>query len=213
MERHYCVDVHVDLQGIWRGNGSHNTAVTRDACSLRRTIDPRRPFRLTVEDLRHLARQPTLQRLAKRKENLRKETRDLRHGPKDEYERSRQKYQEVIAKYRNEWQRERRKLLRTKRETFLRDQPVQDVEHQLQAGSSEAEVVGTVPNSPPLSPQHLALVEAVLRPPGETAEADVNRLIAAVNAVRGYCGVMEGTVAPPTKQRGVGKKRGDFGHG
>lgn len=66
-------------------------------------------------------------------------------------------------------------------------------------------MVGTVPNSPPLRPQHLALVEAVLQPPGETAVADVNRLIAAVNVVRGYCGVMEGTVAP-RKQRGAGEK-------
>ncbi|KAL1974696.1 hypothetical protein VTN31DRAFT_4900 [Thermomyces dupontii] len=208
MEKHYTVDIHVDLQGIWRGDGSQNSAVTREACSLRRTIDPRRPLRLTAEDLRHLAGQPTLQKLKRQKEKSHNKMRDLRHGPKDEYQRAHQKYEQARAKYWNEWRRARRKLLCEKRKTFLRDQPVRDVEHQLRACSPEGEVVGTFPDSPTLSPQHLALVEAVLQPPGETIEGDVNRLIAAVNAVRAYCGVMEGTVTRPTQRthHGAGEK-------
>ena len=189
----------MDLQGIWRGDESQNSAVTRVACSLSRTIDPRRPIRLTGEDLRQLEGQPTLQRLRQCKEKLHKLLRDLRSGPKDEYKLARQRYEQARRKYRNAWDRARRKLLQEKRERFLRNQPVQDVEHQLRAGSPEAELVGTVPDSPTLTPQHLALVEAVLQPPRETAEADVNRLITAVHAVREYCGVVEGTVTRPTQ--------------
>lgn len=158
--------------------------MTRVACSLSRTIDPRRPIRLTDEDLRQLEGEPTLQRLRRGKEKLHKMLPDLRRGPKDEYRLARQRYEQARRKYWNAWERARRKLLQDKRESFLRNQPVQDVQNQLRAGSPEAELVGTVPDSPTLTPQHLTLVEAVLQPPGETVEAEVNRLIAAVNAVR-----------------------------
>ncbi|KAL1972212.1 hypothetical protein VTN31DRAFT_7431 [Thermomyces dupontii] len=135
--------------------------------------------------------------------------RDLQRGPKDEYQLARQRYERARDKYRNEWQRARRKLLREKRETFLTNQPVRDVEHQFRGVNLESEVVGTLPGSPALSPQHLALVEAVLQPPGETVEADINRLIAAVNAVRVYCGVVEGAVTRPTQKQhhGAGEKQ------
>ncbi|KAL1974056.1 hypothetical protein VTN31DRAFT_5616 [Thermomyces dupontii] len=207
-EKHYSVDVHVDLQGIWRGDESQNSAVTRAACSLSRTIDPQRPIRLTAEDLRHLDGQPALQKLKQQKEKLYKTMRDLQRGPEDEYKLARQRYERVRRKYQNELRLTRRKLLREKRETFSRDQPVRDVEHQLRGDNLEGEVVGALPSSPALSPQHLALLEAVLQPPGETVEADVNRLIAAVNAVRVYCGVVEGKVPRPTQRQhhGAGEK-------
>lgn len=180
----------------------------RLACSMRRTTDPRRPRRLTDEDLKALDREPTLHRLKRRKDDLCKERDRLRKAPPDQYQRAQQEYEQARREYRNNRQRAAYRLLRRKREKYQREQPVRDLERQLCGNIPADEVMGALPDSPVMSHQHLALVEAVLQPPGDTLELDLCRRIAAINAVNAYCGVVEGAVPRPAQRRqhGAGQR-------
>ncbi|KAL1972845.1 hypothetical protein VTN31DRAFT_6387 [Thermomyces dupontii] len=204
-ERHYSVGIHVDTQALIRGQ-PQEPAVMPLACSMRRTKDPRRPRRLTADDSTALDRQPALRILKRRKEDLCKEKARLRDAPPDQYQRVCQEYERAKSEYRNARRRASRRLISRKREAYQREQPVQDVERQLRGSIPKDEVIGALPDSPIMSPQHLALVEAVLQPPGDTLELDLNRRIAAVKAVSVYCGVVEGAVKRPAQRErhGVG---------
>lgn len=198
-ERHYSVGIHVDTQALIRGL-PQEPAVMRLACSMRRTKDPRRPRRLTADDLAALDRQLALRKLRQREEALREEKARLRDVSPNQYQHVYEEYERAKRAYQNARRRASRRLIKRKREAYQREQPVQDVERQLRGSLPEDEVIGVLPDSPIMSPQHLALVEAVLQPPGDTPELDLNRRIAAVKAVSVYCGVVEEALKRPAQR-------------
>ncbi|KAE8162198.1 hypothetical protein BDV40DRAFT_265509 [Aspergillus tamarii] len=69
--QHYEVDVDVDVQGIIRKTGSQSSLV-RFACSLSASIDPNRPYKLSLEESRSLNELPVIRArqdaVAKRKQ-------------------------------------------------------------------------------------------------------------------------------------------------
>jgi hypothetical protein len=60
--RHCSVDIHVDAQAIVRGLPPQKLLV-RFACSMSRSIDPRRPYKLTTEQSRSVNEIPRVRAL------------------------------------------------------------------------------------------------------------------------------------------------------
>ncbi|KAH7364031.1 hypothetical protein BKA65DRAFT_522596 [Rhexocercosporidium sp. MPI-PUGE-AT-0058] len=103
--KHYLNDINVDLQGVYRRLDTQKDLM-RFACSMSRSIDPRRPRKLTPEQTASVNDLPYILKLHKR-------------AP------------EAIKRLYNEKQRKRRELLKRIKERYKSEQPVKDSERQL----------------------------------------------------------------------------------
>jgi hypothetical protein len=220
--RHYSVGVHVDAQAIVRGLPPQKRLM-RFACSMSRSIDPRRPYKLSPEDsssINELPRVRGLQELFQKH----KQTRDLRSDRykymegeyeqalceqrnerqrqllqknlkryQEKYNRAHQKYQRALRGLRNEKQWQRNRLIRGNLERYKNEQPVIDSERQLAGKMVDEEVIGALQRTGYMISQHMILIDTVLTMPSATIEAEYRRRIAAINAVIAFCDVEEGS--------------------
>lgn len=197
--RHYSVGIHVNAQAIVRGLPQEKRLM-RFACSMSRSIDPRRPYKLATEDsnaINKLPRVCALQELVQK----RKQARDLCFGKQKKYERADQKYRRALRELRNEKQRQRNRQVRENLERYKNEQPVIDSERQLAGKVVDEEVIGALQQTGYMTPQHMMLIDTILTMPGATIEAEYSRPIAAINAVIAFCDVEEGAPLRPIQSR------------
>ena len=155
----------------------------RFACSMSRSIDPRRPWRLTPEQSESVNDLPCIVKLAQRAKKL--------AGAPEGSERE-EKYRNAYRRVENEKRRQRRLLLVEIRERFKKEQPVKDSERQLSGKVVDEDARVALEQSEQMTPEQLLLIDAILTLPETTFEKECQRRIAAINAVTAYCGVEEG---------------------
>jgi hypothetical protein len=164
----------------------------RFACSMSRSIDPRRPRRLTKEQSASVNDLPCIVKLNRRLAKLSA----FRGDPKGE-----EKYQKTLRRLRSEKQRQRRLLLAELVDRFKKEQPVIDSERQLSGKVVDEDTRDALERSDQLTPEHLLLIDAILTLPETSLENESRRRIAAINAITAYCSVEE-RPAPRRIQRG-----------
>ncbi|KZF22622.1 hypothetical protein L228DRAFT_246970 [Xylona heveae TC161] len=176
--RHYLPRrVNVDLQAIVRGL-EPQAEVMQASCRMLRSLDRRRPYKLTAEQSKSVNQDPRVLRLERR--------RDRHRGRPTRQEESRR----VERDLRNLKQRLRAKLRRNIRESWDREQAIKDIQHQLAGGSFEdirEQHLGSVERTP----EHKRLITALMSLPGATLEEEMQRRNEAINAVAAYCHLEE----------------------
>ncbi|KAF2676861.1 hypothetical protein K458DRAFT_379389 [Lentithecium fluviatile CBS 122367] len=167
--------VTVDTQAVVRGLQPQD-ALMRAACTMSRSIDRRRPRRLTPEQSASVNEHPKVISLLERREKLKRT-----HGTKH------LKYQELNRKINQERQRQRHALLQSVKERWEYEQPVRDVEQQLDGVEvkNDVDVIA-------LLPVQKELVDATLARPGLSIIEEMCRRNEAICAVMRYCGIEEG---------------------
>jgi hypothetical protein len=174
--------INVDVAKIYRGMKPEKELM-RFACSMSRSIDPRRPWKLTPGQSASVNDLPCIVKLARRAEKLS----GAKVGSEEE-----EKYYRAYRCLNNEKLRQRRLLLVDIRDRYKKEQPVRDSERQLSGKVVDEEVRSVLEHSEDMSPEQLLLIDAILTLPETTFEKECQRRIAAINAVTVYCGVEEG---------------------
>jgi hypothetical protein len=187
--KHYLDrNINVDVQSIYRGLAPQKILM-RFACSMSRSIDARRPRKLTTEQSASVNRLPCILKLDRRIAELPR----VRGRPKGE-----EKCQKFIRRLRNEKQRQRRLLLENLViDRFKKQQPIIDSERQLSGKVVDEETRDALERSDQLTPEHLILIDAILTLPETSVENETRRRIKAITAVTAYCSVEEG---PPLRR-------------
>jgi len=187
--RHYLSrHITVDTQAVVRGIQPQH-AIMRAACTMSRTIDHRRPRRLTPEQSASVNNHPAVLSLLRRREQLKIILQNPTKHPK---------YQNVNRKINRERQRQRYTLFQKVKERWKFEQPVRDVEAQLAGIETEndSEVVHG-----PMLPEQKELVEVILSRPGRNLEEELSRRNMAIRAVTRYCRIEEGGMNPSRLKR------------
>ncbi|KAJ5066003.1 C2H2 finger domain protein [Bipolaris maydis] len=176
----------VDTQAVVRGI-QPQAALMRSACTMSRSIDRRRPRRLTKEQSASVDDDPSICSLLNQRERLKRTVRNATKQPK---------YKALTTKINQERQRRRHALLKDVKERWEFEQPVRDVERQL-AGletNDDLELVHDI-----MLPAQEKLCDSVLSKPGATMEEEVARRNCAIHAVTLYCDMEEGGMNPIRK--------------
>lgn len=139
--RHYSVGIHVDAQAIVWGLPEEKRLM-RFACSMSRSIDPRRPYKLMTEQSRFINELPSVRLLQELVEKC-KQVWDACYGKK-KYKRAVRKYQQALCELRNERQQHHNCLVRENLERYKNEQPVIDSERQLSGKVVDEEVIGAL---------------------------------------------------------------------
>ncbi|KAF1936514.1 hypothetical protein EJ02DRAFT_83065 [Clathrospora elynae] len=179
LSRHITVDTQAVVRGI-----QPQAALMRAACTMSRSIDCRRPRRLTEEQSASVDDDPSVCSLLNRQEQLKRTVTNATKHPK---------YRALASKLSQERQRQRHALLRDIKERWEFEQPVRDVKRQL-AGletKDDPELVHDV-----MLPAQGELANSVLSKPGTTIEEEMDRRNGAICAVTLYCGIEEGGMNP-----------------
>lgn len=188
--RHYLSRlITIDTQAVVRGLQPQD-ALMRAACTMSRSIDPRRPRRLTPEQSASVNDHPRIQLLLRRRDKFK---RKFRNATKH------RTYIELNQEINQERQRQRRALLKDIKKRWEHEQPVRDVEQQL-AGLEVEDGIQTELLVPML-PAQKKLFDAIMAPPGATYEEEMRRRNRAVRLVTEYCGVEEGGMLPSRLKR------------
>ncbi|KAH6700000.1 hypothetical protein BKA61DRAFT_741052 [Leptodontidium sp. MPI-SDFR-AT-0119] len=178
--KHYLNGINVDLQGVYRRLDAQKDLM-RFACSMSRSIDPRRPRKPTLEQSASVNKLPYILKLQKRVDDLS----DARLGsPQDD------RLQKAIKRLRKK-QRKRRLLLKDIVEWYKMEQPVKDRERQLSGMVVDEDTRDALVRAD-MSPEQLGLIDVILTLPRKSLEQELQRRITAINAVTLYCGVEEG---------------------
>ncbi|EDN05111.1 predicted protein [Histoplasma mississippiense (nom. inval.)] len=224
--KHYLDrNITADVLSIYRGLEPQK-ALMRMVCSMSRSIDPRRPWKLTPEQSRSVNDQPPILKIARRVAHLkkrrdstaswlrgrvgqryrRKAEKDRRWEAKyrrrvEKHERRDERYHKAVRRLRNEKQRARIELKRKILERYRQEQPVIDSERQLSGKVVDEDVRSALERSGYMTPEQMIMIDAVLTLPPKTPEAELQRRITAIHAVSAYCGAEEG---PLCRRRGRG---------
>ncbi|KAH7111822.1 hypothetical protein B0J11DRAFT_598487 [Dendryphion nanum] len=192
-EKHYLSRrITVDTQAVVRGIRPQD-ALMRAACTMSRTIDPRRPQRLTAEQSASVNDLSIIRNLFDRRERLKHK---LAKGATQHPQ-----YTDINREINREKQRQRHQLLQDITERGEYEQPVRDVENQLAGVESNDDAMAAVIAVDAMGPEQKELVKAAHAPPGETPEAEIGRRSRAIGAVVAYCGIVEGRVLPSRVKR------------
>ncbi|KAF2818073.1 hypothetical protein CC86DRAFT_337582 [Ophiobolus disseminans] len=173
----------VDTQAVVRGI-QPQAALMRAACTMSRSIDCRRPRRLTPEQSASVNDDPYVRSLLDRREQLKRTVSNATKHPK---------YKALTSKINREKQCRRHALLQEVKERWEFEQPVRDVEQQL-AGREIKDDPELVHDAMLLAQEELA--DSVLSKPGTTVEKEMDRRNKAICAVTLYCGFEEGGMNP-----------------
>jgi hypothetical protein len=159
----------------------------RFACSMSRSIDPRRPRKLSKKQSASINSLPCIIKLDRRMKKL---SAAIRDGEGDSE--GGEKYQKALRRIRSEKQRQRRLLVARLLDRYKKEQPVIDSERQLAGLVVDEDTRGALERSDHMTPEHLHLIDAILTLPETSPENEYRRRIAAINAIAAYCGVEEG---------------------
>jgi hypothetical protein len=187
--KHYLRNITADVLSIYRGLEPQK-AIMNMMCSMSRSIDPRRPWKLMTEESKSINDQPRVRVLKANVDALK----NIRDGAdSQDYEVWDDRLQLAQRELRNEKQRARTQLKRNKLDRYKQMQPVIDSARQLSGKIVDEEVKSALEETEYMTPEHLALIDAILTLPGRTWGEEQQRRINAINAVTKYCGVEEGS--------------------
>jgi hypothetical protein len=193
----------VDTQAVTRGIKPQD-ALMRAACTMSRSIDPRRPRRLTPDQSVSVIDHPKVRSLLDKRERLKHKLRNATKHPK---------YKDLTRQINQEKQRQRNMLLQDVKERWEYEQPVRDVERQLAGYTVEGDPEAS---DDTMLPAQKELADSVLSQPGTTIEEELSRRNRAILAVTLYCSLEEGGMkATRTKQSSTNsspaaKKRSEY---
>lgn len=156
------------------------------------SIDPRRPSKLTAEESKSVNKQPEIQKLDREVKCL-KRKRDLM-VPGEERAVLEAEYKDAQRCLNNGKRRARGKLFRQKLDDYNKKQPVIDSERQLAGQMVNEEVRSVLERTEYMTPEMMAVIDALLTLPGDSWDAEQQRRIKAINAVISCCGVQEGSL-------------------
>ena len=176
----------VDTQAVVRGI-QPQTAFMRAACTMSRSIDLRRPRRLTQEQSASVDEDASVRFLLDRRDRLKRKVPNATKHPE---------YKTLVSKISQERQRRRHALLKAVKERWEFEQPVRDVERQL-AGLDAIDDSEPIHNI--MLPAQEELANSILSKPGTTIEEETDRRNGAIRAVTLYCGIEEGGMYPVQK--------------
>lgn len=181
------------------------------SCSMSRSIDPRRPRKLTPKQSASIKDLPCIVKLAERVKKLSKSlessSRKEKHIKKThrrtltgrvkksralEDNQIEEKYLRAGNRLRSEKQRQRRLLLIDIKDQYKKEQPVRDSARQLSGKILDEEVLDVLKRSENMTAEHLYLIDAIMTLPETSFEKELQRRIVGINAVTAYCGVEEG---------------------
>ncbi|KAH7418893.1 hypothetical protein BKA64DRAFT_763767 [Cadophora sp. MPI-SDFR-AT-0126] len=158
--KHYLNGINVDLQGVYRRLDAQKDLM-RFACSMSRSIDPRRPRKPTPEQSASVNKLPYILKLQKRVDDLS----DARLGsPQDD------RLQKAIKRLRKK-QRKRRLLLKDIVEWYKMEQPVKDRERQLSGMVVDEDTRDALVRAD-MSPEQLGLIDVILTLPRKSLEQE-----------------------------------------
>lgn len=181
--KHYLdLRVNVDIAKVYRHMKPENKLMGF-ACSMSRSIDPRRPWFLNPEQSKSVNNLPQILKLQKRVDRLSGALAGSRKA---------KLHEKAVKRLRNEKQRQRRLLLDQIITTYNREQPVRDSARQLSGKGAVEDVLGALERPENRTPEHLLLIDAIMTLPATSLEEEILRRITAINAVTAYCGVEEG---------------------
>jgi hypothetical protein len=149
-----------------------------------RSIDCCQPRQLTQEQSASVDNYPSILFLLNRREKLKRMVPNAIKQPE---------YKALASKISQERQRQRHALLKDIKERWEFEQPVHDVEQQLD-GLETKEDLELVHNV--MLPAQGELAKSVLSKPGTTIEEELDMRNGAIRAVTLYCGVKEGGMNP-----------------
>ncbi|EGC45157.1 conserved hypothetical protein [Histoplasma capsulatum var. duboisii H88] len=192
--KHYLDrNITADVLSIYRGLKPQR-ALMRLASSMSRSIDPRRPWKLTPAQSKSVNDQPLIAALARRVERLRRRCNSARGTRK--YKVRDEKYGKALRELRSEKQQARVRLKREILKRYKEEQPLIDIERQLTGKLIGNEVKDVLERSNYMAPERLNLIDAILTLPPNSPDAELQRRITAIRAVTVYCGVEEGRTVP-----------------
>lgn len=195
--KHYLDrNITADVMSIYRGLEPQK-AVMSLLCSMSRSIDPRRPWKLTTEESKSVNDLPPIKRLEKRR-NYAKARRDSAAAG-EQYELWDDRFCFASRELNNEKQQARAQLKRDKLDQFDKEQPVIDSERQLSGKVVDEEVKSVLERTEFMTSEHFTLVDAIMTLPGKSWDLEQQRRITAINAVTMYCGVEEGSACFPSQ--------------
>lgn len=165
-------------------------AMMKAASRMSRSIDPRRPYELTVAQSESVNQHPHVLALTARRVKLKRKMPGLisRHKGSKRYE----KYSRLNRAINNTRQRERAARLKQIREEWEQEQPVIDIERQLAGAKFTDDVRTQLDHSIQMLPQQKCMIETLLTLPGQSLEEEVSRRNKAIQAVIEHCNVEEG---------------------
>jgi hypothetical protein len=173
----------VDTQAVVRGI-LPQAALMRAACTMSRSIDRRRPRRLTQDQAASVNNYPPIRLLLNEREQFKRTNSNATKHPK---------YKSLTTRINQERQRRRYALLQDVKERWEFEQPVRDVERQL-AGFEVQDDPELVHDA--MLPLQKQLTDLVLSEPGTTVKEEMKRRNRAIRTVTLYCGIEEGGMNP-----------------
>ncbi|OAT08575.1 hypothetical protein BDBG_17071 [Blastomyces gilchristii SLH14081] len=222
--RHYSVGIHVDAQAIVRGLPAEKQLI-QFACSMSRSIDPRRPYRLEdsscINDIPRVCALEDRKQAKKRIQDIKMRTyenaqaalqqefgdnpqsaslsrtvRKRRESQEKSVKKLHQKFDHADEQY-DRSRRQKHRLIRENLEQYKNEQPVINSEQQLAGKVVDKEVMGALQHTGYMTMQHMTLIDSILTMPGTTVKKEYERRIAAINAVIAVCDAEEGAPSRP----------------
>lgn len=190
-QRHYLPRyISADTQAAYRGLASQSSVI-RAACRMRRSIDPRRPRKLTAEQLSQVNKHPRVITLSRERDDIDRKlalakrvkassaTLQLLQASK----------REVTLAHRREKQRQKKVLLEKLKDRYNRDQAVADIQNQLnnRPVDTPRQILGDL-----LLPERARVVQMLLTLPETTSGRERDREIRAIAALCALCRIKEG---------------------
>ena len=179
-----------DTQAAYRGL-EPQTALMRAASGMSRTIDPRRPRKLTVAEQEDVDRHPEVRLLRRRRQSLRKFFKDRKRSIASMKGTSVYKeYQTAYHAHPNEKRRQEKALLKEVRARYKGDQPVIDIQRQL-TGLPMAEQE-TMKAEEYIFVGRVRVIHTLFTFATSSPEEECKRRVAAIDAMTALCSKQEG---------------------
>ncbi|KAL4864787.1 hypothetical protein BDV12DRAFT_200775 [Aspergillus spectabilis] len=195
--RHYSVAIHVDAQAIVRGMPAQKQLMPF-SCSMSRSIDPCRPYRLNdssyINDVPSDALEEEFgdgppqsgSRFRVNSKRWKAQEKSVKKF-QQKYDRAEEQYDHSVKQLRNEKGRQRHRLVRENLERYKNEQLVIDSERQLSRKMVDEEVKVALERTGYMTPQHMTLIDTVLTIPRTTVDKEYERRIASISAVVAVC--------------------------
>lgn len=189
-QRHYLPRyINVDTQAAYRGTAPQS-AVMRAASGMRRSIDPRRPRKLTAAQSASIVRHPRVAELhSKRDEIIQSliKAKGMRVSPRALLNLQSARRNATLA-YQREKRRRKQALLEKIKKDFDRHQAIADIQDQLREQPIDIPAQASDANLPP----HRARVfQTLFTLPEPTSEKEVHRITRAIAALAALSGARE----------------------
>lgn len=189
-QRHYLPRyINVDTQAAYRGTAPQS-AVMRAASGMRRSIDPRRPRKLTAEQLASVEMDPRVAELHSKRDQVIQglaKAKRMRTSQRALLNLQSARRNATLA-YRREKRRRKQALLEKTKKDFDRHQAIADIQDQLHGQSID---IPARASDASLPPQRARVFQTLFTLPEPTSKKEVHRITRAIAALVPLSGARE----------------------